>query len=270
MTGWNLLIGVGDRETSCAPACTTLENAMTPRFSFETQKLLDRADSAIARSIETRQASAKGVAEAQKWVRFVEGNVYRAKTTRNEAAQRRWCWQASLPVRFFEDGSIGIGCGGAHAVQQPRKFASTRIAVELAVRAAALARAGGVFSNSRSVDSSSFRTASLITTSRPSSGVGRKYIQTYADGGRIAGPTCSRSTSDRCCTWGKSVRLAWFLTWLRCRRSHFHVRRPRTGVSGTNSLGLRRVMCSSLDEWGGKFLVFSGSGQLQEGGSLPL
>jgi len=63
---------------------------MSATFSFsrETQELLDRADCAIARSIEARLESAMGIAEAQKWVRFAEMNIYGADTLRKEAAQQ--------------------------------------------------------------------------------------------------------------------------------------------------------------------------------------
>ena len=60
---------------------------MVATFSWETQELLDRADRAIERSIDAREESAKGIAEAQKWLRFMERNIYRADRLRKQPAQ---------------------------------------------------------------------------------------------------------------------------------------------------------------------------------------
>jgi hypothetical protein len=50
---------------------------MSLTFSWETQELLDRADKAIEHSIEAREQSAIGIAQAKKWMLYVELSLYR-------------------------------------------------------------------------------------------------------------------------------------------------------------------------------------------------
>jgi hypothetical protein len=59
---------------------------MVATFSWETQEMLERADRAIKRSIDAREESARGIAEAQKWLRFMETNMYQGGQLRKEAA----------------------------------------------------------------------------------------------------------------------------------------------------------------------------------------
>lgn len=62
---------------------------MVATFSWETQELLDRADRAIERSIDAREESARGIAEAQKRLRFMETNIYHTNPLRKAAAEPR-------------------------------------------------------------------------------------------------------------------------------------------------------------------------------------
>jgi hypothetical protein len=53
---------------------------MSAIFSWETKDLLDRADRAIERLMELRKESARAVAQAKKFVRYVQVNLYRDST----------------------------------------------------------------------------------------------------------------------------------------------------------------------------------------------